>query len=64
MVRIIRVYRTSVVLCALPCLAAGLLVACGDTKTLPTPSVGFVDLAVAGQTVIKVRTAGSHVRVA
>jgi hypothetical protein len=50
-----------VVLCALLCLAAGLLVACGDTKTLPTPSVGFVDLAVPGQTVIKVRTAGSHV---
>jgi hypothetical protein len=47
--------------CALLCLAAGLLVACGDTKKLPTPSVGSVDLAVAGQSVIKVRTAGSHV---
>ncbi len=49
------------VLCALLCLTAGLPVACGDTKTLPTPSVGHVDLAVAGQTVIKVRTAGPHV---
>ncbi len=49
------------VFCALFCLAAGLLVACGDTKTLPSPSVAPVDLAVSGQTVIKVRTAGSHV---
>ena len=61
LVSTIRAYWTSVVLCALFCLAAGILVACGDTKTLPAPSVGPVDLAVAGQTVIKVRTAGSHV---
>ena len=61
LVRTIRVCRTSVVLCTLLCLAASLLVACGDTKTLPNPSPAPVDLAVAGQTVIKVRTAGSHV---
>jgi hypothetical protein len=57
----IRVHRTSVVLCALLSLAAGLLVACGDTKRLATPSVGPVDLAVAGQSVIKVGTAGDQV---
>ena len=56
-----RLDRTSVALPALLGLAAGLLVACGDTKTLPPPGVGTVDLAVSGQTVIKARTAGSHV---
>jgi hypothetical protein len=57
----IRVYLTSVVFCALLGLAAGFLIACGDTKALPTPSVGPVDLTVTGQTVIKVRTASSNV---
>ena len=56
-----RVYGPSAVLCALLCLAAGLLVACGDVKTPAPPTVGQVDLAVTGQTVIKVRTAGNHV---
>ena len=61
MAKTLRVYGTSLVLCALLCLAAGLLVACGDTASPPPPSVVQVDLAVTGQTVLKARTAGSHV---
>ena len=44
------------------CLATGLLVGCGDAKTVPPPpGVTVVDLAVSGQTVTKVRTAGNRV---
>jgi hypothetical protein len=43
---------------ALSCLALALLVACGDSKTQP---INSVDLAVAGQTITKVRTAGNEV---
>ena len=58
----VRVYRTSTVLCALLCLAVALLVACGDRATpSTTPPINSVDLAVTGQTVTKVRTAGNEV---
>ena len=57
----VRVYRTSTILCALLCLAVALLVACGGRETSPSNSV---DLAVVGQTVTKVRTAGNEVVVA
>ena len=57
-----RGYSSSVVWCALVCLATGLLVGCGDAKTVPPPpSVTVVDLTVSGQAVTKVRTAGNRV---
>jgi len=52
------VCQTSTILRGLLCLAVALLVACGARET---PPVKIVDLAVAGQTVTKVRTAGSAV---
>jgi hypothetical protein len=54
----VRVYRTSTVRCALLCLAVALLVACGGRET---PPINRVDLAVVGQTVTKVCTAGNEV---
>jgi hypothetical protein len=54
----VRGYRTSTVLSALLCFAVALLVSCGDGKT---PPVNTVDLAVAGQTLTKARTAGNEV---
>ena len=57
-VNTVRAYRTSAVLRALPCLAVALLVACGGRET---PPINSVDLAVVGQTVTKVRTAGNEV---
>src|SRR6267154_605404 len=48
-----RVCRTSTILCALLCLAAALLVACGGKETPPSNGL---DLAVVGQTITKVRT--------
>ena len=56
-----RISGMSVIVCLLLCLAAGLLTACGDTNTVSPPSMGPVNLAVTGQTVIKVRTAGSRI---
>src|SRR5215469_4068927 len=53
-----RSHGTSAVLCALICLTIGFLVACGNRATPPSNSV---DLAVTGQTVTKVRTAGNEV---
>src|SRR5215467_10710754 len=53
-----RSHGTSAVLCALICLTIGFLVACGNRATPPSNSV---DLAVSGQTVTKVRTAGNEV---
>src|SRR6266403_1640301 len=53
-----RVCRTSTILCALLCLAAALLVACGGKEA--SPSNGL-DLAVVGQTITKVRTTGNEV---
>jgi hypothetical protein len=52
--------RTLTVLCAPLCLAVALLVACGGSRQA-LPPVNGVDLAVAGQTVTKVRTAGNEV---
>ena len=52
------VYRTSTVLCALLCGALALLVGCGGRETSPSNNV---ELAVVGQTVTKVRTAGNEV---
>jgi hypothetical protein len=54
----VRAYRRSTVPYALLCLAAALLDACGGREAPPANSV---DLAVASQTVTKVRTAGSEV---
>jgi hypothetical protein len=54
----VRVYRTSTVLSALLCWAVALLVACEDRET---PPINSVDLAVVGQTLTKVRTAGNEV---
>ena len=54
----VRVYRASTVLGALLCLAVALLVACGGRET---PPINSVDLAVVGQAVTKVRTAGNEV---
>jgi hypothetical protein len=54
----VRVYRTSTVLSALLCWAVALLVACGGRET---PPISSLDLAVAGQTVTKVRTAVNEV---
>jgi hypothetical protein len=54
----VRVYRTSTVLFALLSLAGALLIACGGSAT---PPINDVDLAVVGQTVTKVRTAGNEV---
>jgi hypothetical protein len=51
-------YRTSTVPGAIACLALALLVACGNREVLP---INSVDLAVVGQTVTKVRTAGKEV---
>lgn len=53
-----RAYRTSTIVYTLSCLAVALLVACGGTETAP---INSVDLAVVGQTVTKVRTAGNEV---
>src|SRR5882757_1894129 len=53
-----RVCRTSTILCALLCLTAALLVACGGKEA--SPSNGL-DLAVVGQTITKVRTTGNEV---
>src|SRR5258708_39274238 len=52
-----RVCRTSTILCALLCLTAALLVACGGKEA--SPSKGL-DLAVVGQTITKVRTTGNE----
>jgi len=52
------VCQTSTILRALLCLTVALLVACGARET---PPIKTVDLAVAGQTITKVRTAGSAV---
>jgi len=54
----VRVDRTSTILCALLCFALAFLVGCGGGET---PPVNGVDLAVVGQTVAKVRTAGNEV---
>lgn len=54
----VRGFRTSTLLSALLCSAISLLVACGDKAT---PPINTVNLAVAGQTLTKVRTAGSEV---
>jgi hypothetical protein len=54
----VTVCRTSTILRALPCLVVAILVGCGASKT---PTATTVDLAVAGQTVTKVRTAGDQV---
>ena len=54
----VNAYRTSTVLYTLSCLAVALLVACGGIETAP---INSVDLAVVGQTVTKVRTAGNEV---
>src|SRR5258708_12364011 len=53
-----RVCQTSTILCALLCLVAALLVACGGKEA--SPSNGL-DLAVVGQTITKVRTTGNEV---
>src|SRR5215831_21321785 len=53
------VHRTSTVLCALLCGALALLAGCGGGQTSPPNKV--VDLAVVGQTITKVRTAGNEV---
>jgi hypothetical protein len=55
----VRAYRTSTVLYALISCTLTLLVACGGKETPPTQ--GGVNLAVAGQTVTKARTAGNKV---
>jgi hypothetical protein len=57
-IRAVAACRTSTILLALPCLSVALLVACG---TREIPPVNIVDLAVAGQTVTKVSTAGNEV---
>jgi hypothetical protein len=54
----VTVCRTSTIFCALLCFAGALLVACGARET---PPIKIVDLAVASQTVTKVRTAGNQV---
>jgi hypothetical protein len=54
----VRAYPSSKVLSALLCLPLTLLVACEGRETPPTK---VVDLAVAGQTVTKARTAGNEV---
>src|SRR5258705_11402051 len=54
----VRASRTSWVLSVVLCLAVALLVACGGRET---PPINSVDLAVVGQTVTKVRTAGNAV---
>ena len=54
----VRVYRTSTILSALFCSTVALLVACGAGVA---PPINSVDLAVVGQTVTKVRTAGNEV---
>jgi hypothetical protein len=54
----VRADRTSTILCALLCFALALLIGCGGGET---PRANGVDLAVVGQTVIKVRTAGNEV---
>ena len=53
--------HASTILPALSCLAMALLVGCATKETPPTPPDNIVDLAVTGQTVTKVRTAGSEV---
>src|SRR5256885_13634870 len=54
--------QTANVLRALFCLAVAPLVACGvGTRPKDTPPVTTVNVAVAGQTVTKVRTAGNAV---
>jgi hypothetical protein len=50
--------RTSTIFLALLCFAGALLVAC---RARETPPIQIVDLAVASQTVTKVRTAGNQV---
>ena len=57
-VTIVRIYRTSTIPCALLCFALALFTACGDKAT---PPINSVDLAVGGQTLTKVRTAGNEV---
>ncbi len=54
----VTVCRTSTIFRALLCFAVALLVACGAKDTSPNK---IVDLAVASQTVTKVRTAGNQV---
>ena len=56
------VYRTSMVIRALLCGMLALLAGCGGGgQTAPPPPNKVVDLAVTGQTVTKVRTAGNEV---
>ena len=50
--------RNSYILSALVCLAVAILVACGARKT---PATNILRVAVAGQTVTKVRTAGDEI---
>ena len=54
------VYRTSTVIRALLCGTLALLASCGGGQTTSPPNK-VVDLAVAGQTVTKVRTAGNEI---
>jgi hypothetical protein len=57
-----KVCRTANVLRALLCLTVGLLVSCGGgTGPKETPPLTTVDVAIAAQTVTKVRTAGTAV---
>lgn len=60
-VSVAKVRPTSIVFAALLSSAMVLLVGCGASDSPPTPPIKVVDLAVAGQTVTKVRTAGSEV---
>jgi hypothetical protein len=57
-VRAVTVCRTSTIFRALLCFAVALLVACGAKETSPNK---IADLAVASQTVTKVRTAGNQI---
>jgi hypothetical protein len=56
-----RFFRAVTVFRAPISLAIALLAGCGEIETPPTPPTNIVDLAVTGQTVTKVCTAGSEV---
>jgi hypothetical protein len=63
-VRVAEVYRTSSIPGALLGLAVALFIGCGSndgTGPKETPPIQTIDLSVSGQTVTKVRTAGSKV---